>query len=49
MVASASLIGCAKNMPFILKNIGKMNINGTKKITCLNTVIKIEGVGRLID
>ena len=48
-VAITSLFGCAKNIPFISKKIGKIKINGTKNTTCLNTVIRIEGVGRLMD
>lgn len=49
IVASMSLIGCAKNMPFILKKIGNIMINGIKNTTCLKTVIRIEGAGRLMD
>lgn len=49
IVAIVSLIGCVKNIPFISKKIGKTNINGTKNTTCLNTVIKIESMGRLMD
>lgn len=49
IVASISLMGCAKKMPFTSQNAGKIYRNGRRKTTCRNTVMTIDGVGRLID